>query len=51
MIGWGVENGAKYWLIANSWNMDWGDKGLIKILRGENHCGIESEVVAGLPKL
>eukprot|EP00296_Roombia_truncata_P007941 JP446400.1.p1 GENE.JP446400.1~~JP446400.1.p1 ORF type:complete len:345 (+),score=133.39 JP446400.1:50-1036(+) len=50
MIGWGVENGTPYWLIANSWNEDWGYKGLFKILRGSNHCGIESSVVAGLAK-
>jgi len=51
IIGWGVENGTKYWLVVNSWNEDWGDKGTFKILRGENHCGIEGEVVAGIPKL
>ncbi|UYV64276.1 CTSB [Cordylochernes scorpioides] len=27
ILGWGVENGVKYWLCANSWNQDWGDKG------------------------
>ena len=41
ILGWGVENGTKYWLCANSWNEDWGDKGFFKILRGSNHCGIE----------
>jgi len=51
IIGWGVENGTKYWLCVNSWNEDWGDKGLFKILRGENHCGIEDEIVSGIPKL
>nr|XP_049699535.1 cathepsin B-like [Helicoverpa armigera] len=49
ILGWGVENGQKYWLAANSWNPDWGDKGFFKILRGENHCGIENGVVAGIP--
>lgn len=51
IIGWGVENGTKYWLCVNSWNEGWGDKGTFKILRGVNHCGIENEIVAGLPKL
>ncbi|EYC18380.1 hypothetical protein Y032_0028g1832 [Ancylostoma ceylanicum] len=26
LIGWGVENGTKYWHIANSWSPDWGEK-------------------------
>ena len=48
--GWGEENGTPYWLVANSWNYDWGDNGTFKILRGSDHCGIESGVVAGLPQ-
>uniref|UniRef100_A0A2A4J6I6 Peptidase C1A papain C-terminal domain-containing protein n=1 Tax=Heliothis virescens TaxID=7102 RepID=A0A2A4J6I6_HELVI len=49
ILGWGVEGDQKYWLVANSWNPHWGDNGYFKILRGENHCEIESHVVAGEP--
>ncbi|XP_051868693.1 cathepsin B [Pristis pectinata] len=49
ILGWGEEDGTPYWLIANSWNTDWGDHGFVKILRGSNECGIEEEVVAGIP--
>ena len=31
MIGYGVENGTKYWLYANSWGTSWGEKGFFKI--------------------
>jgi len=51
LLGWGEENGTPYWLVANSWNYDWGDGGTFKILRGSDHCGIESGVVAGIPKV
>ncbi|KAA0200776.1 Cathepsin B [Fasciolopsis buskii] len=50
MLGWGEENGVPYWLLANSWNEEWGENGYFRILRGNNECGIESEVVAGMPK-
>lgn len=49
-IGYGTEGSTKYWIIANSWNETWGDKGFFKILRGSDECGIESSGVAGLPK-
>ncbi|XP_054282247.1 cathepsin B-like [Macrosteles quadrilineatus] len=50
ILGWGEENGSPYWLVANSWNSDWGDHGYFKILRGSDECGIESQINAGIPK-
>lgn len=56
IMGYGTENGAPYWLVANSWNSDWGDNGFFKIDRGHNQCQIENAVVnggpvAGMPKV
>lgn len=51
IIGWGEENGIPYWLIVNSWNEYWGEKGLVKYVRGQNIGGIEDYISAGIPKL
>jgi len=48
-VGWGVENGQKYWKVANSWNPYWGEKGYFRIRRGNNEGGIEDGAVASSP--
>ena len=51
VLGWGEEIGIPYWLVANSWDSDWGDNGFFKILRGSNECGFEMEMTGGIPKI
>nr|CDJ83388.1 Peptidase C1A domain containing protein [Haemonchus contortus] len=48
IIGWGKEGHTPYWIIANSWNDDWGENGYFRMIRGNNECGIEDTVIAGI---
>jgi cathepsin B len=50
ILGWGVDGKTPYWIIANSWNADWGNQGYFWMIRGKDNCGIEDGVVAGLAK-
>ena len=51
IVGWGVDDGTKYWKVANSWNPYWGEKGYFRIKKGNNEGGIEDDVrvISSLP--
>ena len=35
ILGWGEEEGRKYWRVANSWGKHWGERGTFRIQRGQ----------------
>jgi len=42
LVGWGVEDGVKFWSFRNSWGTYWGESGWMRIIRGVDNLGIES---------
>ena len=49
IVGWGEEKGKKYWIIQNSWGIEWGDKGYFRMVRGVNNCKLEENIITGIP--
>jgi cathepsin X len=43
VVGFGVEDGTKYWTVRNSWGTHFGEQGFFRVVRGTNNIAIETD--------
>jgi cathepsin L len=45
-IGWGVDGTTPYWLVRNTWGVNWGEAGYMRMIRNKNNqCGLATDAI------
>ena len=50
IVGYGEEDGTKYWTVRNSWGTQFGESGFVRVIRGTNNLNLESDCAWATPK-
>jgi cathepsin X len=50
VVGYGIENGTKFWVVRNSWGTHFGESGFFRVIRGINNIAIESDCAWATPR-
>jgi cathepsin X len=50
IVGYGEENGTKFWNVRNSWGTHFSEQGFVRVIRGINNLAIESDCAWAVPK-